>query len=747
MDKNEFFESDDLLDDILGEYGDEAVAEEEIPAEEYGEEEYYEEGYEEEYGEDEAYDEEEYDEPVKKSAAPKRRKRRRWPWVVLAIFLLLVGGAAGAAYYAYGEAMELVDMAYATLDEVELTVDQVKSRDFAAVERSVASIDAKLETIDTTLDEPLWQMAAKVPGYGEDLTRLRVLFGIWDDARDNIMTPALRTLQECPLPDLAEPDLKALLKDSATLETYMDLVLTVVPACERVMDDFYAIPTLYIPQLEEKMQEVRTLIDTVRPFLPLVTDALENAAKPALETLKRAPLEELKLGDRVINRDLILEYLDLAEELVPVAEGYIQRLDELATLPSEELNELIVKVGDKAAELLALYHKGEKYIPLARAFLDHEEEQVYVVAIQNATEIRSTGGFPGNMCLLYMGDGVITISDFMITYDILRSYIDFQTFKIPYVEEQIFFSYVYQPRDAVVNPHFPRVAETWCASPHEYIDKEYKGVISLSPTLMQDFLAITGGSFELSNGVTLNAENVISYLQHDIYTDYFDITERDVFSANTLTDKLFSEAGKAILDMAFDAIKLDTLDDLIDMVDRHIANRSMMFWLKDPEGQAVIAELGADGALNSDPEAPAVGVYFNGCASSKLGWYLNMDVEVGEGSKTGDVMTYPVTVTLENTLTMDEFAVGNPWVLGMDMGNMKPNIYIFAPAGGTVSNFSASNNMMMVPGEYQGLQLGYHFWTYFPLGEKIVITCDVTTAPGVETPPVVSKTPTLQNYR
>ncbi|MBE6969925.1 MAG: DUF4012 domain-containing protein [Ruminococcaceae bacterium] len=738
------------IDDILNEYNEEPFAEEEpaveeVPeaAEESCEEEYFEEEYlEEECPEDEAFWEEE---------APRRRKRRRWPWVVLAVFLLLVGSAAAVGFYAYGQVKDLAGVAFSVVDEAQLAVDQVKSSDFAAVERTVASLDAKLDHIDAALDKPLWKLAARVPGYGDDLTALRMLFPIWDNARDGIVKPALTTLQAQPLPDLENPDMKALLKDSEALEAYIDLALAVIPECQRCMEDFKAVPELSIPQLEEKMAEVRGLIQTVEPFLPLMEDVLENAAKPAVETLKNAPLEELKLDERVINRDLLLAYLDLAETLVPLAEGYVGKLEELAQqLPSEDLSNLLLTAGEKGEELLTLYRKGEKYVPLARAFLDHEEEQIYLLAIQNATEIRSAGGFPGEMCILYMGEGVITISSFMSTYNALSRFINYGTFEIPPIEPQIFFEYVYQPRDAGINPHFPRVAETWAQSPHRGVGTdEYDGVISVSPTLMQDFLEIVGGSIELSNGVTLDASNIIRYLQHDIYFDYFNIEERTVFEANGITDELFSEVAKAVLEMAFDAIKLDKIGELIDMLDRHIADRRMMFWLADPAGQAVIEELGATGALNSDPEKPEVGVYFNGCTSSKLGWFVNMETEIGEGRKTGDVMTYPVTVTLEHTLTMDEFMGANPWVVGdgLELANMKPCIYIFAPAGGTVSNFVCSNNMIMQDAEYEGLDLGYYIWAYFALGEKIVITCDVTTAPGVEAVPTFSKTPTLQNYR
>lgn len=738
MDHNDYFENNDSLEDILGELEGELPPEEEIP-EEYEDavEEYeeYDDGYE--------YEEEE--------AAPGRR-RRRWPWVLAAVLLLIIGAVTAGGFYAYGEVKDMAEMAYSLIDEAKVAVDYAKSGDLDAVAGSAESIDRKLEGVDRALDKPLWKLAARVPGPGGDLVSLRALFGIWDNAYDGIITPALATLREHPLPELEDPDVKALVKDTDTLEAYVNLALAVLPVCERCMDDFCAIPELSISQLEEKMAEVRGLIETLRPWLPFAEDVLENAAVPAVETLKHEPLTELKSSnetfDYIINVQMILTYLDLAEELLPRAEGWLAEVETLPELPVEKLNAVIDKVGEKADELLPLYDRAEKYIPLLRAYMDYEGKREYILAIQNNAEIRATGGFPGNMGLLYLEDGKLYLSDFMEVFNVLSRYIDMKDPEImpTATELQLFYEFMYAPRDTVINPHFPRVAEIWCKSPHEGTNRR-QGVISISPTLVQDFLAIMGEEIELSNGVVLNGENAVRYLQHEAYITFFNNWEQDVYVNNNECDAIFGEAAKAVLKMAMDSLDLDMVDKLLDMVDKHIANRTMMFWLEDPEGQAVIEELGASGGLNSDPEKPEVGVYYSGTVSSKLGWYLNMDVDVGEGRKTGNAMTYPVTITLENTLSWEEFSTTSAWVVGTAVGSSNPYIFIFAPAGGTVSNFQSSNGMWFVPAEYQGLQLGYHTWANFPYGQSIVITCDVTTAPGVDAPLGVDKTPTLQEYR
>lgn len=731
MDKKDFLENNesDGLEDILSELETEPQ-EEPLPEEPEAEE---------QPTEEELCEE-----------TPVPRRRRRWPWVVggIALFLALV---AALGFYAYGEARDLADVAFAVLDEAEDAVDYAKDGDVESLAKTMASIDAKLDGIDTSLDKPLWKLAAKVPGPGGDITRLRALFGIWDRAYGSVITPALSTLRSYPLPDLKDPDVKALLKEPDMLEAYVRLALEVLPECERCMDDFCAIPSLWIPQLEEKMAELRSLIGEVKPVLPLAEDLLANAALPAVETLKIAPPTELLSSNEsfeyIINVRAVMAYLKLAEQLVPRAEGWLEEIENLP-LPSEELDEKVDGLSGKVRELLPLYSKAEKYIPLAKAFFDCEEDRQYILAIQNNTEIRASGGFPGNMGLLYLEDGKLYVSSFMAVFDVLSRYVDFKdtTVTPTQTELQIFYEFPYAPRDAVINPHFPRVAEIWCKSPHKGL-KPSQGVISISPTLVQDFLSVMEAEVELSDGTVLDSGNATRYLQHELYMKYFNNWYQDVYTNNDECDAMFAEAAKAVLKMVTSELDLDKIPALLDVVDKQIEERKMLFWLEDPAGQAIIEELGAAGSLNSDPEKPELGVYYSGTVSSKLGWYLNMDVDVGEGRKNGNAMTYPVTITMENTLTWEEFSTTSAWVVGTCVGSSNPYIFVFAPAGGTVENFTVSNGTIMVPATYQGLDLGYQTWVNFPLGETLVITCDVTTAPGVDAPLGLDMTPTLQEYR
>ena len=65
------------------------------------------------------------------------------------------------------------------------------------------------------------------------------------------------------------------------------------------------------------------------------------------------------------------------------------------------------------------YAVAEDYLPLLKAFLGGGSDRTYLLAAQNSTEIRASGGFPGSIGTITIVDGVLTIGDFNSVYDVL----------------------------------------------------------------------------------------------------------------------------------------------------------------------------------------------------------------------------------------------------------------------------------------------------------------------------------------
>ena len=80
---------------------------------------------------------------------------------------------------------------------------------------------------------------------------------------------------------------------------------------------------------------------------------------------------------------------------------------------------------------------------------------------------------------------------------------------------------------------------------------------------------------------------------------------------------------------------------------------------------------------------------------------------------------------------------------GADMISL---LYLFAPAGGYISDIENDGDVDFVIEEYNGLQLG--FAPYFILypQQTITFTYTVTTAPGVTVRPEILTQPLIHDY-
>ncbi|MBQ5768965.1 MAG: hypothetical protein IIV94_08825, partial [Clostridiales bacterium] len=111
--------------------------------------------------------------------------------------------------------------------------------------------------------------------------------------------------------------------------------------------------------------------------------------------------------------------------------------------------------------------------------------------------------------------------------------------------------------------------------------------------------------------------------------------------------------------------------------------------------------------------------------------------------------TYPVTVELSNTIDDETLAYGlnNIYITSMENGaDLISLLYLFAPAGGYISDIENDGDVDFVIEEYNGLQLG--FAPYFILypQQTITFTYTVTTAPGVTVRPEILTQPLIHDY-
>ena len=471
--------------------------------------------------------------------------------------------------------------------------------------------------------------------------------------------------------------------------------------------------------------------------------AIPEILMPAIDLLEAYPLSGLSVGDG-FDTMLLCKYLDFAESVMPKLEQLLTAANsnDLSLLDSEGK---IAAALETANKLMDGYHENPAIFPMLKAMLGAEGDRLYLIAVQNSSEIRASGGFPGSIGTLRIEDGILTLGDFVSVTEVLSSWRP-EGIKITQEEFTLFnyLSGMQAPRDADLCPDFERVGHIWAASYEARHRKTISGVISVTPHIVQRLLAAMDGEIELSDGLVLNGDNATEVLIHDIYFKYFDRRHPHP-NRLTITDQLFAEAAQETMKKLTVSISADQLLAYLPVMKESIADRTLMLWMKDEAEQSFVVNMGWSGGLNTDPQKPEAGIYFNVVTPCKMGWFLLMDTEIGQRAKNPDgSYSYLVTVTFRNNITEEERKAVDSYISGGLGGAIRGVAYFFAPAGGSVDSFTASNGKTIGLKTYNGMTLGFMDPFLIKPDAPITVTYTVTTAPGVDTPLVFSKTPTAQ---
>lgn len=497
---------------------------------------------------------------------------------------------------------------------------------------------------------------------------------------------------------------------------------------------------LTIEAMGDSMPSLTKELVNVQQVLDLVDLAAEKLLHPTIRQLSDHPITELHVGEG-FNTGIICNYITYLETLMPDIELLIQQAGkvDLSVVDSDgDIQEYL----ESANELLSFYHDEPESLSMLRNALGGNGDKFYLIAPQNSAEIRASGGFPGSIGTLEITNGILTVGDFKRVYDVLHPHTPAEA-NITQIENTLFLNAMSAPRDADYCPDFERVGYIFALGYEYRMQQNVDGVISMTPSILQKVLAALDQEITLFDGMVLNGDNATKALQHDLYYNYFG--PEYVYNAKTITDQLFADAAKKTMQTLMENLEPENLMAYLEIAKNAFADRTLMLWSKDEQQQAMLRKLGWHAGLTTDPENPVAGIYYSVSHASKMGWFLVVDIDVGEPSKNADgSCTYPITVTFTNAMTPEELHSVHSYISGN--GGFTGNAYFFAPAGGTVSNFTASNNVLVQKHVYHDLDLGYLPALYLATEKSITVTYDLTTAPGVDAPLTISKTPTVQEY-
>ena len=499
----------------------------------------------------------------------------------------------------------------------------------------------------------------------------------------------------------------------------------------------------------------------VQTIASALTDASENAIVPLTSSLSTTPPSACIDANGNLNIAAITTLLGAIQDSAPAMQRCTDELSSLPAFHIEKLQKLVGPAQDKITGINDVFQQADAFAPIIGSMLGANGNRTYLIAAQNTAEIRASGGFPGSMGTVSIDNGAIELGDFTKVYDMMAEDTPAQC-AITDEENALFYPwYTQYSWDNSFNPDYPRVAGIWAAAYQEKTDQSVDGVISITPTMVQDLLATTGDSFTLSDGTAIDGTNATKVLQHDLYWKYFS-SGSSTSESNDVCDALFAEAAEYAFDSALENMNASSLMKLVSTMMSGLDDRRVMIWLADATEQGYIEDMGYSGSMTAaSQQEPTLGVFVNFWAGSKLGWWLGMDTQVSSPVTGNDgSRTYHVTTTLTNFMTAQEAKQGGSYIVSdndKSLGDADPFIYFYAPAGGTISDVTASNGATIGKATYQGLDVTFtcQVGDYavlpkpnnpLPVESTVTYSYSVTLPASVEGDLQLATTPTLTKY-
>lgn len=499
----------------------------------------------------------------------------------------------------------------------------------------------------------------------------------------------------------------------------------------------------FIPVYGSDINAARTMIDAL-------SDVSSNALVPMADNLSQATPGKL-FQDGMINVSALQAVADSLSSSSKVFKSANEKIQGIGDTHISQVTELVDKAKDGFATLSGAVDAAEKVAPVLPQMLGaNGQTRHYLVLAMSNVEIRACGGFPGSRGVMSVTDGKLELGDF-VKVDMMKEPLS----PLPITDEEAnlfttgwgltgFNTLGYTMGDVTMTPDYPRAAQLASDMQKAIVGDDIDGVFAVDPVFLQYMLGVVGGT-QLPDGTVVDGSNAAKVLLHDIYWNY-PVEEQDaIFAAvaGSAFNKIVDELGSSDITKIAAAIEKGASE-----------GRVLMYSRNDDEEKAAKA-LGISGALQTDTsEAPILGVYVNNYSYSKMDWFLDKRVTIDSSVENADgSTTYRVTTSLKNTMTPQEKAEMPGYFQGhngisQDIDDEVLRLYLYAPAGGSISDIktSGSGSIEMNEATHDGLKVAWG-GVHMLLGQDIKVEYKVTTSKDSGHKELkVRTTPTAQTF-
>lgn len=248
--------------------------------------------------------------------------------------------------------------------------------------------------------------------------------------------------------------------------------------------------------------------------------------------------------------------LNAALENIKIANHELEQI-KISSLP-DDIQENIVFLKEKLPLMEETLFRALNYSEALLSILGRDNPRQYLLIFQNNGEVRATGGFIGTYGLLTLDQGEMT--DIFIDGVYNADGQLHEKIIPPQPIQKI--STAWSMHDANWFADFPTSAEKIAWFYEKTGGPTVDGVISLTPTVIERLLELTGPIFMSEYGVDLNSVNFVELIQYKVEVDYDKELNRPKKILADFTPKfieaisnLSSEKRKEAVEIIFNCLK------------------------------------------------------------------------------------------------------------------------------------------------------------------------------------------------
>lgn len=215
----------------------------------------------------------------------------------------------------------------------------------------------------------------------------------------------------------------------------------------------------------------------------------------------------------------------------------------------------------------------------------------YLFLFQNNQEMRGTGGFIGTYAVLDIFDG--NVKSFFVD-GIFNPDGQLREKVIPPAPIQKI-SAAWSLHDSNWFPDFPMSAEKASWFYEKTGGPTVDGVITMTPTVMQGLLEITGPIEMLDYGVTIDKDNFLESIQNEVEVNY----DKEANQPK----KILADLAPKILDRIFNARNMADMTKTMDVLLSNLNEKHILIYSKDYNIEKMLSDNGWSGEiLNTDKD-------------------------------------------------------------------------------------------------------------------------------------------------